>query len=604
MHKLAVFAIALVLNPSLSASGNLTAGDDAVPVRNWQAPAYWAVPIPDDGARSTRVEEPGTDTSTLATSTLAFVGITPCRVADTRQAPPGEFGQPWMQPSTVRSFTLTGQCAIPANAEAVSFNFTVTNTAGAGFLLVYPAGGQVPGVSTLNYLAAQTIANAAVVPLGTLGAGKGISVIPGVAGFDLIVDVNGYYVAQGVVSSLNGATGAVSITAGSNVVVTPSGQNVQLSAGPLVSSLKGLTGVVDVAESNGATVSVAGQSVVVGTNATVFNTPNTLVARGTFGDFATGTVQLLGSPYLLTASDGSRLLHTTGDSTNFFAGVNAGGTGATGIENTAVGSDALKSLQTGVSNTAFGHEALATSWWSNENSAFGTSALAKVTGGSNTAVGAYALMKASTGSTNTAIGVEVMTGLTTGNSNIAVGPGAGNSLTTGSGNIFIGLMVYPATASESNTIRIGASTAAATFIRGISGVNVGTASAVYVNASGQLGTATSSARFKDDVTDLADPTPLLQALRPVSFVYKTDETRTPQAGLIAEEVEKIAPHLVTRDEEGHLLSVRYDQLVPLLLAEAQRLERDNARLLAALEGLTERMAAVERNLVRPPALKP
>jgi hypothetical protein len=593
MRKLAVFVAALVLNPSLSASGNLTAGDDAVPVRNWQAPAYWTVPIQNDEARSARVEEPGADTSTLATSTLAFVGITPCRVADTRQAPPGEFGQPWMQPSTVRSFTLTGQCAIPAEAEAVSFNFTVINTAGPGFLLVYPAGGQVPGVSTLNYLAAQTIANAAVVPLGTLGGGRGISVIPGVSGFDLIIDVNGYYAAQGVVSSLNGATGAVSITAGSNVVVTPSGQNVQVAAGPLVSSLAGLTGAVLVDGNTGAEVSLVGQTILIRTNATSTNDPNTLVARDTAGEFAAGTVQLLGSPYLLTASDGSRLMHATGDATNIFAGRKAGGTTVTGVYNTAFGYEALSSVTTGGYNAAFGHRALATHKTANESTAFGERALELSTGGMNTAVGASALRSTSTGATNTAIGAEVMTGLTTGVQNIAVGAGAGNGLTTGSSNIFIGVDLHPTTSGETNTIRIGVSTAAATFIRGISGVNVGTASAVYVNSSGQLGTVTSSARFKNDVADLADPSPLLQALRPVSFVYKTDETCTPQAGLIAEEVEKVAPHLVTRDEDGRLLSVRYDQLVPLLLAEVKRLEARDTELSRTLSTVFERLRQLE-----------
>ncbi|MBK9966675.1 MAG: hypothetical protein IPP07_18060 [Holophagales bacterium] len=113
----------------------------------------------------------------MITNPLAFVGVTPCRVADTRQLPAGEFGQPFMGASTARSFTITGQCSIPSDAEAVSFNFTVTDTAGAGFLLTYPAGGSVPGVSTLNYLAAQTIANAAVCRSARLGR-KGITVIP------------------------------------------------------------------------------------------------------------------------------------------------------------------------------------------------------------------------------------------------------------------------------------------------------------------------------------------------------------------------------------------------------------------------------------------
>jgi hypothetical protein len=74
-------------------------------------------------------------------------------------------------------------------------NITVTNTQGPGFILIYPQGGAQPSVSTLNYVAGQTIANAAVVPLGT---GGGVTVIAGVSGTDLILDTNGYYAPAGV----------------------------------------------------------------------------------------------------------------------------------------------------------------------------------------------------------------------------------------------------------------------------------------------------------------------------------------------------------------------------------------------------------------------
>ncbi len=565
MHKLAVIAIALVLNPSLSASGDPAAGDDAVPVRNWQAPAYWVVPTLDDGTRSTRIEAPDAGTSTLATSTLAFVGITPCRVADTRQPPPGEFGQPWMQPSTVRSFTLTGQCAIPANAEAVSFNFTATNTAGAGFLLVYPAGGSVPGVSTLNYLAAQTIANAAVVPLGTLGAGKGISVIPGVAGLDLIIDVNGYYTAQGLVSSLNGTTGAVSITAGANVAVTPSGQNVQLSAGPLVSSLEGLTGVVDIATMGGATVSAESGTLTIGTTATWSDSPATIVARDGIGSIYVRSVNLTGTGDLLRVSS-TRFMHCRGSNYNSFLGYGAGGDSVTGTNNSGFGTSALGAVTTGAENTALGRGAL----------------YANTGGDNNTAAGATALFNVDGGNGNSAFGTSSLTNLSTGSNNVAIGYSAGGTVSTGNNNVYIGYNVDAASAAESNTIRIGPSSATATVIRGISGTAV-SGSAVYVTASGQLGIASSSARFKDEIDDLGDPSRLLLALRPVSFVYKADEARTPQAGLIAEEVEKVAPNLVLRDEKGLLLTVRYEQLVPMLLAEAQRLERENAGLRREME---------------------
>jgi hypothetical protein len=67
---------------------------------------------------------------------------------------------------------------------------TVTNTLGPGHIVIFPQGGGQPTASTLNYVAGQTIANAAVVPLG---AGGGITVVAGVSGTDLIIDTNGYY---------------------------------------------------------------------------------------------------------------------------------------------------------------------------------------------------------------------------------------------------------------------------------------------------------------------------------------------------------------------------------------------------------------------------
>jgi len=69
-------------------------------------------------------------------------------------------------------------------------NITVTNTQGPGFILIYPQGGSQPTVSTLNYVAGQTVANAAIVPAGT---GGGITVIAGVSGTELIIDINGYF---------------------------------------------------------------------------------------------------------------------------------------------------------------------------------------------------------------------------------------------------------------------------------------------------------------------------------------------------------------------------------------------------------------------------
>ena len=149
-------------------------------IPNWPAPATWSAP------RSHGI-------STLSeTNPLPFIAVTPCRVADTRgNGFSGAYGPPSLVANATRSFTITGQCAIPASAAAVSFNFAALNVGAAGDLRVFPAGGSVPLASTLNYNAnTPNIANAAVVPLGTGGA---IMVQADAVSIDLIIDVNGYY---------------------------------------------------------------------------------------------------------------------------------------------------------------------------------------------------------------------------------------------------------------------------------------------------------------------------------------------------------------------------------------------------------------------------
>ncbi|HMF08606.1 MAG TPA: hypothetical protein VKJ00_05680, partial [Thermoanaerobaculia bacterium] len=151
--------------------------------------ANWTVSSHGTSSRSTG----GLTTMGDVTSPTPFIGVSPCRIVDTR-GPTGTFGAPSLSPGSPRSFPLpSGPCAgIPAGVAAYSLNVTATNTLGPGFFKIFPQGGASPTVSTLNYVAGQTIANAAVVPAGT---GGGITVAAGVSGADLIIDINGYYAA-------------------------------------------------------------------------------------------------------------------------------------------------------------------------------------------------------------------------------------------------------------------------------------------------------------------------------------------------------------------------------------------------------------------------
>ena len=124
-------------------------------------------------------------------------------------------------------------------------------------------------------------------------------------------------------------------------------------------------------------------------------------------------------------------------------------------------------------------------------------------------------------------------------------------------------------AGDANKIRIGKQgTQNGTFIAGISGVSV-TGSPVLVNSSGKLGVMSSSARFKEAIKPIDKASEAILALKPVTFRYKEeiDPDGIPQFGLVAEEVEKVNPDLVVRDEDGKVSTVRYEAVNAMLLNE-------------------------------------
>jgi hypothetical protein len=123
----------------------------------------------------------------------AFFTVTPCRVADTRQAP-GVWGAPALFANSTREFPVGGTCGIPTTASAVVANVTVVDATESGHLRLYPAGIPAPNFSSLNFAAAQTRANNAVVELGSEGAIAVRCVMPSPAGqTHFILDVTGYF---------------------------------------------------------------------------------------------------------------------------------------------------------------------------------------------------------------------------------------------------------------------------------------------------------------------------------------------------------------------------------------------------------------------------
>ncbi len=270
------------------------------------------------------------------------------------------------------------------------------------------------------------------------------------------------------------------------------------------------------------------------------------------------------------------LLVCTSGGSNTAIGTFSQNATTTGSVNTSVGSGSLSANTTGAGNVAVGNSAMSRNTTSGDNVAVGLNALFFTTGGSNTGVGSNALATNSTGT-----------------GNIALGYFAGSNISSGSNNIDIG---NSAPGNESDTIRIG-NTQTAAFLAGVSGVTVSSGVQVYIDANGQLGTLTSSARYKEDVADMADASRPLMQLRPVTFRYKApydDGSHRLQYGLIAEEVAKVDPELVQFDAKGQAQTVRYHYVNMMLLNEVQRQQAELTSQTAAvgtLRALADRQRA-------------
>ena len=280
-----------------------------------------------------------------------------------------------------------------------------------------------------------------------------------------------------------------------------------------------------------------------------------------------------------------------------------------GVENTAIGSGAMKLNTTGIENTAVGAAALNQNTDGNDNAAIGSRALsANTTGDFNVANGAFALEVNRIGSKNTAAGLGALRNNITGNSNVAVGfealansqssvsntalgANAGKNIRSGSNNLDIDNL---GEARDQNTIRIGDESHVRTFIGGISGVGVTNAAAVFVNEDGQLGTAPSSQRFKDEIKPMDKASEALLALNPITFRYnkEIDPKRIAQFGLVAEDVARVNPDLVVRDKQGKPYTVRYEAVNAMLLNEFLKEHRKNEEQQATIAQLKSGLEAL------------
>jgi hypothetical protein len=331
---------------------------------------------------------------------------------------------------------------------------------------------------------------------------------------------------------------------------------------------------------------------------------------------ATGYYALNGNS---TGSDntatGRGTLYKNNGSGNTATGSRSLHSNTTGSSNTAAGAYSLLYNTVGNNMTAVGYQALYSNTTGTGNNAQGYQAMySNTTGSNNAAIGQGALFSSTAGVGNNAIGLTALENMTVGNRNTAVGNNAGLYLGTGSYNTYIGWEVSPAfgapLSSENYVTRIGVTYhdpnvtgSPTTYISGIYDVPL-SGQTVVVTSTGQLGVASvSSERFKSDIAPMPDESARLSQLRPVTFRYKSDANGTTQYGLVAEEVARVYPELVIRDENGRIDGVRYDELAPMLLNEVQKEQQANAAqnertrgLEATVAAQAEKIASLEQQL--------
>lgn len=352
--------------------------------------------------------------------------------------------------------------------------------------------------------------------------------------------------------------------------------------------------------------------------------------------------------------NGTTFLHNYGDSTgaSLYLGNHAAGAfTASGASNTGIGAFALNGLTTGMQNTSVGASALSGNTVGNQNTGVGYRAyVGGVQGSWNSAFGASAFESGS-GSNNTAVGYGAMPQIS-GDRNTAVGASAGN-VWTGSDTTYLGAnagpSVYLSTLNNATAIganaKVGASNALVLGGTGASAVKVGIGTATpgveldvvgsasisgtlsaagpvgigtpspaetlhvvgnirvtgcaKVGAAPTIGTCSSDARFKRDITPFAPMLDRVARLQPVHFGWRVDEFPARHfesgvnSGLIAQDVERVFPELVSRDAQGYRM-VNYGELPFLTLEAVRELKAENEALKARLATLEQAVAALQR----------
>jgi len=349
--------------------------------------------------------------------------------------------------------------------------------------------------------------------------------------------------------------------------------------------------------------------------------------QASYANLTAGDLTAVGYQALRNATAGS----------NLGVGYQAGANITTGINNTAVGDyGTLVTNTTGSSNTAIGTNALQANTTASYNTAVGyqagysnTTGIRQVhigyqagylaTGGYNVLVGGLTGSAITTGTANTFIGDASGVSITTGSKNTILGAYTGNNggldirtasnyivLSDGDGNprgIFDGSGNFYSGTTSQITTNAGANFVGTTYSGGTSvfatynattstskwtfGPNSGGTFLVYTAAGAGVNLpygntswgSSSDIRLKNVTGGFTNALSDIAQLEPIRFTWKNDNSNKPCVGLSAQSVQKVLPEVIDEEatvdgDETKYLSVRYTEIIPLLVASIKELKAE------------------------------
>ena len=401
-----------------------------------------------------------------------------------------------------------------------------------------------------------------------------------------------------VVKSLNNLTDNVTLAAGSNITITPSGNTLTISSTGGGGGEGGILNQTELQTDANFNIDGTGRANILRANQ--FNIgPSRVLTSDDYDNLSVGILA------------GTAL---AGGDQNTFIGSRAGRVNTDGYSNSFVGSAAGLANTVGNENSFFGRLAGRSNTIGNRNSYFGTSAGFNGAGVDENSFFGWRAGYANQSDLNSFFGAGSGTFNQNGTGNAFFGQASGYSNTTGDFNTFVGTaagrnsnhsfnsffgynagvsnltgqsitligagadveadgLIYAtavgtgAKVSTNNTIALGRAGGFDTvFVPGriqLNSLGASGSTSLCRNASNQISNCSSSMRYKTNVSEFDSGLNLVRRLRPVSFDCKTGGRR--DMGLVAEEVAAVEPLLVNYNDNGEVEGVKYDRIGGVLL---------------------------------------